>query len=370
MSTTQKESATYDIILVLGILLLVGMGIIMVYSSSSVLAAKRFGDSYYFIKRQALFALFGGIALLICRYIPYTIYKKLAYPVLFSGIALLVALHIPGWAHEVGGAKRWFRFMGLSFQPSEFAKIAIIIYLAYSMSKKQENIKQFSIGFLPHAIVLGCFLILLLMQPDFGMACIIGIIAWIMLFIGGVRVSYLFTGAAALLPLAYFALTSAGYRTRRLIAFLNPWEHQDNAGYQIVHSLMAIGSGGVTGKGFGNSHQKLFYLPEPHTDFIFSVVGEELGLIGVCVIICAYMAILCVGFRLAMKSSDTFATYLGAGITAAIGIQVVVNIGVALGLLPTKGLTLPFISYGGSSLVLSMAAIGILMNISRRQRMK
>lgn len=369
MSEIHKNSNTYDVIMLLGVLLLVGTGIIMVYSSSSILAAKRFGDSYYFLKRQVLFALLGGAALLICRYVPYTLYKRLVYPILFSGIALLVALQIPGWAHEVGGAKRWLQFLGWSFQPSEFAKLALIIYLAYSMSKKQDNIKIFSIGFLPHVVVLGCILILILMQPDFGTASIIGSIAWLMLFVGGVRVSYLFTAGVALLPVAYLALINADYRLRRLVAFLNPWEYQNDAGYQITHSLMAFGSGGVMGQGLGNSHQKLFYLPEPHTDFIFSIVGEELGLIGVCAIICIYMVIACVGFRLAMRSSDLFAVYLAVGITVAIGVQVIVNIGVVLGLCPTKGLTLPFVSYGGSSLVLSMASIGILMNISRRQRM-
>lgn len=370
MSAAQKESNTCDIVLVLGVLLLIGTGIIMVYSSSSVLAAKRFGDNYYFLKRQALFAMLGGTALLICRYVPYMVYKKLVYPILFLGIFLLLALQVPGWAHEIGGAKRWFRFMGWSFQPSEFAKLALIIYLAYSMSKKQENIKKFGIGFLPHAIVLGSFLVLVLIQPDFGMAFIIGIIAWVMLFIGGVRISYLFTAAVALLPFAYLVLINAGYRIRRLVAFLSPWEHQNDAGYQIIHSLMAFGSGGIIGKGLGNSHQKLFYLPEPHTDFIFSVVGEELGLIGVCGIIGIYLVILCVGFRIALKGADPFANYLTIGITATLGVQVIVNMGVVLGLFPTKGLTLPFISYGGSSLVLSMASIGILLNISRRQRME
>lgn len=366
----QKNNNGYDVILLLGVLLLVGTGIIMVYSASSVLAAKRFGDNYYFLKRQVLFALFGGVALIICRYVPYTLYKRLVYPFLLSGIMLLVALQIPGWAHEVGGAKRWLRFLGWSFQPSEFAKLALIIYLAYSMSKKQENIKNFTIGFLPHVMVLGCILILILIQPDFGTASVIGLITWLMLFIGGVKVSYLLTAGVALLPVAYFILINADYRLRRIIAFLNPWKYENDAGYQITHSLMAFGSGGVFGKGLGNSHQKLFYLPEPHTDFIFSVVGEELGLIGVCGIIGIYTVIICVGLRLAMRSSDLFATYLAVGITVAIGVQVIVNIGVVLGLFPTKGLTLPFVSYGGSSLILSMASIGILMNISRRQRMR
>jgi cell division protein FtsW len=365
---TERQAGYDDIILLIGALLLVGTGIIMVYSSSSVLAVKRFGDSYYFLKRQALFAVLGGMALVTCRYVPYVLYRKLVYPILFLGMALLVALHIPGWAREIGGAKRWLGFMGWSFQPSEFAKLALVIYLAYSMTKKQEDIKRFCIGFLPHVLVLGCYVILILTQPDFGTASIIAMIAWIMLFIGGVRVSYLLGTMATLLPVAYFLLIDAGYRVRRLVAFLDPWEHKDGAGYQIIHSLMAFGSGGLAGQGLGNSHQKLFYLPEPHTDFIFSVIGEELGLIGVCGIIIIYTVVLYAGFRLALDCSDRFATYLAAGITSVLGVQVMVNIGVVMGLLPTKGLTLPLISYGGSSVVVTMASIGILMNISGTQR--
>jgi cell division protein FtsW len=257
--------------------------------------------------------------------------------------------------------------LGISFQPSELARLALIIYLAYSMSKKRDKIKAFSIGFLPHVIVFGCFTLLILQQPDFGMVAIIGFIVWIMMFVGGVRVTYLVGSLTVLLPLAYYILIHESYRLRRLTSFMDPWQHQSDAGYQIVHSLMAFGSGGILGTGIGNSYQKLFYLPEPHTDFIFSVAGEELGLIGVCIVMSLYAVILWRGIIVALRTEDTFGCLLAAGITAAFGLQVWINISVAMGLLPTKGLTLPFLSYGGTSMVVNAVAIGILMNISARR---
>jgi cell division protein FtsW len=193
------------------------------------------------------------------------------------------------------------------------------------------------------------------------------LIAWTMLFIGGVRLSYLVTALAAILPVVYFLLIHVGYRLRRLASFLDPWRYESDAGYQIVHSLMALGSGGVTGAGVGKSYQKLFYLPEPHTDFVFSVLGEELGLVGVCLVMGLYIMILWRGIVVAMKARDLFAIYLAVGLTSAIGLQVCINMGVAMGLLPTKGLTLPLVSYGGTSLLMNAAAIGILMNISARR---
>jgi cell division protein FtsW len=235
------------------------------------------------------------------------------------------------------------------------------------MSKKQERIKAFSIGFVPHAIVFACFTALIVMEPDFGMAAMITVIVWIMLFVGGVRLSYLFAAVIGLAPLAYFVLKHVEYARERIMSFLDPWQYQSDAAYQLVHSLMAFGSGGIFGAGMGNGCQKLFYLPEPHTDFIFSVMGEELGLVGVCSITALYFIILWRGLSIAMKARDLFAAFLATGLAAALGLQVCVNAWVALGLLPTTGLTLPFVSYGGTSLVMCAAMIGILMNISARQ---
>ncbi len=363
----KKDRYGYDRFLLLSVVMLLGIGVVMVYSASSVIAMKRFGSDIYFFKGQALHALAAILVLVCCRYIPYSCYRTLAYPILGAAFVSLIALYVPGVGRTVGGARRWLKFLGVSFQPSEFARLALIIYLAYSMSKKQEKIKAFTIGFLPHVIVLGCLSTLILMQPDFGMVAMMALITWVMLFVGGVRVSYLVGALAGMVPLAYYVLIHAGYRVKRLASFIDPWQCQGDAGYQVVHSLMAFGSGGVLGAGIGNGYQKLFYLPEPHTDFIFSVLGEELGLIGVCFVIGLYSIILWRGVVIATKSRDLFATFLATGLTAALGLQACVNASVTLGLMPTKGLTMPFVSYGGTSLVMSAVAVGILMNISARR---
>lgn len=362
-----KNRYGYDPFLLLSMVMLLGIGVVMVYSASSVIAMKRFGSDIYFFKKQALHALVAILVLVCCRHVPYSCYRTLVYPILGIAFLSLMALHVPGVGHTVGGAKRWLRFFGVSCQPSEFARVALIIYLAYSMSKKQERIKAFTIGFLPHVIVLGCLTTLILMQPDFGMVAMIAVITWIMLFVGGVRLSYLLGALVGMVPLAYYVLIHAGYRVKRLASFMDPWQCQSDAGYQVVHSLMAFGSGGILGTGIGTGYQKLFYLPEPHTDFIFSVVGEELGLIGVCFVTGLYFVILWRGVVIAMKARGLFATFLATGLTAALGLQACINAGVTLGLMPTKGLTLPFVSYGGTSLVMNAVAVGILMNISARR---
>ena len=354
----------YDSILLAAVLFLVGIGTVMIFSSSSALAFQRYGNSYFFLQKQVIYALIGSIAMIIACNIPITIYKYLAYPSLLISLICLLTLFLPGWGYTAGGATRWLRLWGLSFQPSELARFSLILYLAYSISKKQKKIQEFSIGFLPHAFVVGIFLLLIALQPDFGSVVIMAIMAIMMLFAGGVRFIHLFTCFLAMLPAGYYLVVNAPYRLKRIMTFLNPWEHELDSGYQIIHSLMAFGSGGIFGKGIGRGYQKLFYLPEPHTDFIFSVVGEELGLIGVILIICLYILILWRGYYLAIKTNNLFASYLAIGFTTAISLQVCINLSVTLGLLPTKGLTLPFLSYGGTSLIINMVTIGILMNIS------
>ncbi len=367
-ANTQSQDRTmrYDVTLLFCVLFLVGIGIVMVYSASSALALKKFGSDTYFLKRQALYASMGLLALVLCGHIPLGIYRSLTYPLLGIAIILLLLVPFSQLGITAGGAKRWLSFMGVSFQPSEVARQAMILYLAYSMSKKQDQIKEFSIGFLPHVIVLALMTVLILLQPDFGSAIILGTITWILLFVGGVRWRYLLSAILLILPLAYYVLINAEYRIRRITSFLDPWQYPTDDGYQIVHSLMAFGSGGIWGAGIGQGYQKLFYLPEPHTDFIFSVIGEELGLVGILVILCLYALILWRGVHIARNADNSFATFMAMGITAAILLQVCVNMGVTLGLLPTKGLTLPFLSYGGTSLLVNMASIGILMHIGGR----
>ena len=359
----EARPMAYDFRLLFPVLLLVGIGVVMVYSASSALALKKFGNEYYFLKKQAVFALIGFLALLICRYFPYRTFRSLTYPMVVLALGLLLAIQLSAWGVSAGGSARWLRFNEISFQPSEFARFSLIIFLGYSMSKKGDRLKDLYVGFLPHILVLGAFMTLIILQPDFGSVVILGVITWFMLFVGGARILHLLASLMVLVPFLYFYMIHAEYRLKRIMSFLDPWQYSTDEGYQIIHSLMAFGSGGIWGAGVGNGFQKLFYLPEPHTDFIFSVIGEELGLLGVLAILGLYGIILWRGISIARNSGDEFGTFLAFGMTLALGLQVCTNMGVTLGLLPTKGLTLPFLSYGGTSLLINMASIGILMNI-------
>lgn len=365
-SSNQNKSqrAPYDIQLLFPVLFLVGLGVVMVYSASSAMALKKFGSDYFFLKKQAFFTLLGIIVLVFCRHFPYTFYRPLSYPVLLLSLVFLIAVFIPQLGLSAGSATRWLRVGRFTFQPSELARFALVIYLAYSLEKKGERLKDFAIGFLPHMLIPAIFAALIFMQPDFGSVVILSVLTWLMLFIGGVRLKHLLVSILALLPIGMYLLMSAEYRWKRLLGFIDPWQYPADEGYQVVHSLMAFGTGGLWGAGIGKGYQKLFYLPEPHTDFIFSVIGEELGLVGILVIIGLYAWILVRGIQIAKMTENPFGSLLAVGLTVAMGLQIVVNMGVALGLLPTKGLTLPFLSYGGTSLLLNMASIGILLNIS------
>ena len=368
-SDIHYPSSHYDVKLLFPVLFLVGIGIVMVYSSSSALALKEFGSDYYFLKKQSLFALLGIVVLVFCRHFPYKFLRSLTYPLLVLAVTFLVIILISEFGYSAGGSTRWFRLGGFTFQPSEVARFSLVIYLAYSMSKKKDKLKDFYVGFLPHALVFGLFATLILIQPDFGSTVIFGAITWIMLFVGGGRITHLLLSLVLIIPVAYFFMVNAEYRMNRIMSFLNPWQYPAGEGYQIVHSLMAFGSGGIWGTGIGKGYQKLFYLPEPHTDFIFSVIGEEFGLFGVLIILGLYVMIIWRGVLIAKNSQDSFGSFVAIGLTTAIGLQVCVNMGVTLGLLPTKGLTLPFLSYGGTSLLINMASIGILMNIGTGKKL-
>jgi cell division protein FtsW len=363
----KRKGLAYDLNLLVPVMLLTGISLVMVFSSSSALAAKKFGNAYYFLNRQSIFVLAGIFALLVCRYFPYRLlrFSWSTYTIMGIAIFLLIAVHSP-LGYTAGGAARWLHLGPISFQPSEFARLTMIIYLAYSLNRKHEegkNIDHFSIGMLPHLFFLSIFGGLILIQPDFGSVVILTTVTWIVLFVGGIRIKHLVVPLIPLLPVAGYIMVMEEYRLRRWLTFLNPWENPSSDGYQIIQSLMAFGLGGFWGTGLGKGYQKLFYLPEPHTDFIFSVIGEELGLIGVLVILGAYAFILKEGFMIAARTQDRFGALIATGLTTAIGIQACIHMGVALALLPTKGITLPFLSYGGTSLVLNMACIGLLMNI-------
>ncbi len=345
------------------VLILTGIGIVMVYSASSAISMEDHNTLFYFMKRQAIFLGISFCVMFVAASFPYKLYRSFAYIILMAAIALLVAVLVPTLNVKAGGAYRWLSLGGFTFQPAEFAKLALILFMGYSLSKKHEMIHQFSIGFLPHAMVFGLFAILIINQPDFGTIVVLGMICWGMMFVGGVKFFHLLSPLPLVIPIVYFLVFKVEYRMLRIMTFLNPWDDPYNTGYQITNSLKAFGSGGLTGKGIGLGMQKMHYLPEPHTDFIFSIIGEELGLIGVLAILTLYSIILISGTQIAKRSDTLFGAITAAGLTLYIGVQVIINTGVALGVLPTKGLTLPFISYGGTSLVINMAAMGILMNI-------
>jgi len=338
----------FDFWLLVIIFALVLIGIIMVYSSSSIYAFQKFDDGYFFLKRQSIFALIGFIFLIVLLVTDYHTYYKFIYPFLIVSFILMAAVFIPGIGHKVGGARRWILLAGFQMQPSELAKYAIVFYLAYSLSKKEDKIKSLIIGFLPHLFITGLFLALLLAQPDFGTTISVAFIVFLMLFAAGARLSYLISALIVLVPGIWFLIMSAPYRKRRILSFLNPWEDPANTGFQIIQSFLAFYSGSILGIGLGDGRQKLFYLPEAHTDFIFSVIGEELGFIGVLGIVSLFALFLYRGIRISIKAPDLFGTYLALGITSLISFQAITNIAVVMGLLPTKGLALPFLSYGGN----------------------
>jgi cell division protein FtsW len=364
VSGEARPSVAYDPLLLGAVLLLVGFGLVMVYSASAIMAQDKLGDSFYFLKRQAVAAALGLFAMIVAMKVGYRRMARLAWPLLLLCIALLVLVLVPGLGKTVGGAQRWLRVLGVSVQPAELAKFGWVAYLAYSLAKKREKVKSFSVGFLPH-LLLACGLVgLCLAERDFGSAVALLVLMFVMLFAAGARLSYLVGSVLLAIPFAYTAIASSPYRMRRITGFLDPWANRLGSGYQMAESLMAIGSGGVGGLGLGEGHQKLLYLPEAHTDFIFAIIGEELGLVGVALLMLIYGVIIWRGLRAALRAPETFGTYLGLGITTLVWFQATVNMAVAMGVLPTKGLTLPFISYGGNSLVVLMGAAGLLLSIS------
>ena len=359
-----RQHKGFDSILLIATLILVGIGIVMVYSASAIIAEDRFNNEYFFLKRQVVFALISIVTMFIVTKIDHQLYKRTAYAILGISILSLILVLVPGIGSKIGGSTRWFRIATISIQPSEFAKLGLIIYLAYSLSKKEKGIKTFTVGVLPHLIITGIFFLLIIRQPDMGTALCIGAIMFTMLFTSGVRLSHLSLIVIAASPLIYFLIINKAYRLERWTVFLNPWKDPTGSGFQVIQSLYAFGSGGIFGQGLGDGKQKLFYLPEPHTDFIFSVIGEELGLIGVLIVIGIFLVFIYRGIMIAIRSSDPFSIYLALGITTLIGLQAITHLGVTMGLLPTKGIPLPYISYGGSSLLTNMIGLGILLNIS------
>jgi cell division protein FtsW len=353
-----------DLVLAAAAIGLLGFGVVMVYSASIIEATTVFRNPQYFLIRQSIYATTGLAIILLVSRIDVHKLKPFTYPIL-GVVTLLMVLTVVGFGRTGGGAARWLAVGPIHIQPSEMAKLALILWLAYSLEKKRERMKSFSIGMLPHFIMAGLLMLLCLKQPDFGGAVVLLFLTFALLFVAGARLGYLLGAAIVGVMFAAWAVRSSSYRWVRIIAWSNMGEHRQDLAYQPFQSVMSFGSGEVTGLGLGKGLQVL-YLPEAHTDFVSAIIGEELGFIGIVGLCGVFLLVVARGIRAALAAEDDYSSYIAFGISVLFGAQTLVNLAVSMAMLPTKGLTLPFISYGGSSLLVSSAAMGILLAISRK----
>ncbi|QFT88778.1 Lipid II flippase FtsW [Bacillus sp. THAF10] len=360
-----KKRSTPDIILILTTLTLLAVGLIMVYSASAVWADYKFQDTFFFAKRQLLFAGLGVAAMFFIMNVDYWTWRTWAKLLILVCFFLLVIVLIPGIGMERNGSRSWIGVGAFSVQPSEFMKIAMIAFLAKYLSENQKKITSFKKGLVPSLGLVFLAFGMIMLQPDLGTGTVMVGTCIVMIYVAGARISHF--AWLGLLGVAGFVglVLSAPYRIKRITSFLNPWEDPLGSGFQIIQSLYAIGPGGLLGLGLGQSRQKFFYLPEPQTDFIFAILAEELGFIGGSLVVLLFALLLWRGVRIAIGAPDLYGSFLAIGIIAMIAIQVIINVGVVTGLMPVTGITLPFLSYGGSSLTLMLLAVGILLNISR-----
>jgi cell division protein FtsW len=347
------------------VLALVLLGVVMVYSASAIIAADRFGDPFFFLKKQLFWALLGGGLLWAALRLDYRRLERLVVPLLIVSIALLVLVLLPPFGQAINGTRRWFRIGPLSFQPVELAKFALVLYLASFLTRRAEAMRSFWQGLFPILLVAGTMALLTFVQPDLGNSLALVVLTLVLAYLAGAPVKHMAWVAGAALPLVTLAVALKPYRWRRMVAFVNPWDDPQGSGFQIIQSFLALGSGGLTGRGLGGSKQKLFYLPEPYTDFIFAIVGEELGLIGAVCVLALFAVLIWRGLRVGLRAPDPFGSYLALGLTVMLATQTLVNLGVVMGALPTKGLPLPFVSFGGSALLMTMFSAGVLLNISQ-----
>ena len=363
-----KARTAPDMWMITAVMLILAAGLVMVYSSSAVLALREYGDAFYYLKRQLLFAALGIGMMIVMAGIDYRVLKKHASVLLAACFALLVIVLIPGVGVVRGGARSWLGIGSFGIQPSEFMKLAMVIFMARYLTDRQQEIAVFTRGLLPPLAIMGLAFGLIMLQPDLGSGAVMVGATMLIIYAAGARMLHLGAlagiGAAGLVGL----IIAEPYRMKRITGFLDPWQDPLGSGYQIIQSLYAIGPGGLIGLGLGESRQKYSYLPEPQTDFIFSIMAEELGFIGGSALILLFLVLIWRGLRTAITAPDTFGSLLAVGITGIIAVQVFINIGVVIGLLPVTGITLPLVSYGGSSLTLLLTALGILLNISRYSR--
>ena len=355
----------FDKPLLITVIIIAIFGLVMIYSASFVWAEYKFNDPYKFVKMQGLFFLVGLILMYFLSKVDYHLYYKKANLILMICAILLILVLTPGIGSIRNGSRSWFGIGSLGIQPSEFAKIGLIIYVSKYLTNNKRIMKSIKSGVLPILGVIGLFFLLIMLEPDFGTSMVIVLTLVVLIFISGVEISFFVkVGLFGLLGIVGIII-AAPYRMKRIVSFLNPWSDPLGSGYQILQSLYAIGPGGLLGQGFLKSRQKYFYLPEPQTDFIFSIISEELGFLGILIVSILFFIIFYRGITISLKANDLFGKYLAFGLVFGLIIQALLNLAVVVGLIPVTGVTLPFLSYGGSSLLVSMASIGILLNISK-----
>ena len=354
-----------DKILLFSMIVLAIFGIIMIYSASFVWAEYKFNDSFKFVKSQGIFFLIGLFLINFILKINIDFFKKKSNLILLGCFLLLILVLIPGIGTIRNGSRSWFGIGGLGIQPSEFSKIGLIIYTSKYLSNNNKLMRSIKEGVLPILLVIGIFFLLIMLEPDFGTAMVITLTLIVIIFTSGVKLSFFANiGIVGILGIVALIIV-APYRMARIVSFLNPWSDPLGSGFQIIQSLYAIGPGGLLGQGFLQSRQKSFYLPEPQTDFIFSIISEEFGILGVIIVCSLFFIIFYRSIKIALRQSDLFKKYLVFGLAFGIIIQAILNLSVVIGLIPVTGVTLPFLSYGGSSLLVSMSSIGIILNISK-----
>ncbi len=347
-------------------LLLICVSVVMVYSASAVVALERFQQPYLFLTKQALWSVLGLAVLVVAMRVDYRTYRNEAFIWCLLGVVFVMLVAVL-FSAPVNGTRRWFGIGGLGVQPSELAKIACVFFTALMLERRMHRIDDLSYSLMPIGLIIGLVVALILLQPDFGTSISLALVVAVMVFAAGLHYRYFVGLALVALPAIYLVLVAAPYRRRRLLAFWDPWADPLGDGFQIIQSLVAVGTGGVFGRGLMGGVQKLFYLPEPHTDFIYAVIGEELGLIGATAILLCFCVIAWRGLRIAARAEDTFGSFVALGLTTMIAAQAFVNISVVLGLMPTKGIPLPLVSFGGSSLLINLLGMGVLLNISQHE---
>lgn len=360
-----KKSNNMDFTLLITVLILLAIGVAMVFSASSISSQVKYDDKYLFLKSQGSYALLGIVVMIFLSKFNYKLLGKFAPAMVLISFLLLILVFVPGIGVKANNAWRWIEIGPMRMQPSELAKFAMILFMAKSISNKKEKIRTFFQGVVPYVVLMGMYCILIILEPNKSMAIIFVLITFTILFSAGAKLWHLAIWGAPLIPAGAYILMKDKYSLLRLTSYMDPWADPLKSGYQAIQSLLALGSGGIFGLGLGNSRQKFFYIPEPQNDFIFAIIGEELGFIGTFAILVLFLLLIWRGIRIAIHAPDSFGCLLAAGIVATVGIQVILNIAVATVSIPTTGVSLPFISSGGTSLLFMMANIGILLNISK-----